>query len=92
MVRKPTREELEDIFGTPRPSTQAISAWKASWREERGKVKVESYASAIKWLNEQDIPPLQYQFWYGESTEDGPYIVFYNPKHEVFFKMHNFSG
>jgi hypothetical protein len=92
MTRRPSKEALQEVFGTPRPNRSVVVDWKAKWREQRGKVKVSSYSSAVKWLIENNIDPLYYQFYFGEGSWDGPYIVFYNPEHEVFFKMHNFCG
>lgn len=80
-----SEEALLEIFGTPAASSTAIVTWKASWRETKGRIRVESYTSAAKLLKENDIDPLMYQYAYDDGD---PYIVFYNMPDEVFFKIH----
>ncbi len=80
-----------EIFGTPRPLPAVIAKWKYSWRETGGRVRVDSFNGAIKWLAEHNIPPIYYQFYFPNEPgmPSAPHIVFYKPEHEVYFKIHH---
>lgn len=82
-----------EVFGTPRPNKDAVTRWKAKWRDTHGKIQVSSFNDAIKLLTESDVDPLFYQFFAepGHPSNDAAekyYIVFYKDEHEVFFKLH----
>jgi hypothetical protein len=81
-------EALIEVFGTPHPSRDAIIKWKARWREEKGKIKVNNFNAAIKLLEESGVDPLFYQFWADPGIQKDFYVVFWKEEHEVFFKLH----
>jgi len=86
---------LIEIFGTDSPSASAVSRWRATWRDRKGKIQVSSFNQTIKFLEENSVDPLFYQF-YADTGGDGSggdvqekfYVVFYKEEHEVFFKLH----
>jgi len=97
MSRNYSREALIEVFGTPNPSSQAVSRWKMSWRDVRGRVRVYSYRDAMAFLNESGVDPLFYQLAADTGSDlsdqaEKYYIVFYKDEHEVFFKLHNGIG
>lgn len=90
-IRRASKEALMEVFGTPNPSLRTIVRWKSTWRESAGKIQVKSYSAALKTVRANNIDPLYYQLFADHDTTKF-YIAFYDPEHEVFFKLHNDLG
>lgn len=76
-----------EIFGTPKPSANAVNKWKQSWRETNTRISIASFGGTRRFLIEAGIDPLLYQ--YAADSDDQFYVIFYKPEHELFFNLHS---
>lgn len=86
MPKMASSEALIEIFGTPRPSEKAVLKWKAGWINTASRIKVTSWADALRLIDDSDIDPLFYQT-YADAGMD-KFVVFYHDEDLVYFKLH----